>query len=73
MLDSEECWATALVEEGLAEMFIPIDFEEQEGLFERVLAAIRQVEEVRACLSIAPPSSVCMSGLCLCHGLGLAL
>eukprot|EP00884_Botryococcus_braunii_P015647 jgi/Botrbrau1/2766/Bobra.0164s0043.1 len=45
VLDNEDCWAAGLVEEGLAEMFIPIDFEEQEGLFERVLAGIRQAEQ----------------------------
>lgn len=46
VLDNEDSWAAGLVEDGLADMFIPIDFEEQEGLFDRVLAAIRQAEQV---------------------------
>ncbi len=46
ILDSADCWAASLVAEGVADMFIPIDFEDQDGLFERVLAAVRKAEKV---------------------------
>lgn len=46
ILDSADCWAAGLVAEGVADMFIPIDFEDQDGLFERVLEAVRKAEAV---------------------------
>ena len=43
ILDGADSWSQSLVEDGLAEKFIAIDFADTETLFDRVLDACKKV------------------------------
>ena len=47
ILDGPDSWSQNLVGEGIAEKFLPIDFADQEAVFERCCIAIRQAKKVR--------------------------
>ena len=48
ILDGPDSWSQNLVTEGIAELFIPIDFADAEAVFDRCCQAIEKAKKVRA-------------------------
>ena len=67
MIDGPDSWAKSMVEEGIAERFIPIDMRDADTVFDRSLAAIKEMEAAGLA-----PDGVCtfneMSARARAHG-----
>ena len=48
IIDGPDSWSQSMVKEGLVERFVGIDFSDADTIYDRCLAAINEVKQVRA-------------------------
>lgn len=48
IIDGPDSWSQSMVKEGMVERFVGIDFSDADTIYDRCLAAINKIKQVRA-------------------------